>query len=156
MGTSQREDFLCHAACSLPSFYKCPGLPFLVLNFSLFEPSDRHSLLLIYTDHLFSVFATFYLASYKPYHPSSLNMLSYDQTPSSFYNPHRSAIASSVGMPSARNYKQGPRLRHKHIFIVTGPAGCGKSTIAKHLADAHQFPYIEGDEVCRLCKIAIS
>jgi gluconokinase len=30
---------------------------------------------------------------------------------------------------------------------VTGPAGCGKSTIAKYLADIHQFPYIEGDDV---------
>jgi len=36
--------------------------------------------------------------------------------------------------------------RHRHLFIVTGPAGCGKSTIAKYLADQHQFPYIEGDE----------
>ncbi|KZM18442.1 Gluconokinase [Ascochyta rabiei] len=35
--------------------------------------------------------------------------------------------------------------RH-HILIVTGPAGCGKSTIAKVLADRYAFEYIEGDE----------
>lgn len=34
-----------------------------------------------------------------------------------------------------------------HILIVTGPAGCGKSTIAKHLSDRYGFDYIEGDEV---------
>jgi predicted ATPase len=36
--------------------------------------------------------------------------------------------------------------RH-HILIVTGPAGCGKSTIAKVLSDRYGFEYIEGDEV---------
>lgn len=35
--------------------------------------------------------------------------------------------------------------RH-HILIVTGPAGCGKSTIAKVLSDRYGFEYIEGDE----------
>lgn len=35
--------------------------------------------------------------------------------------------------------------RH-HILIVTGPAGCGKSTVAKYLADRYDFNYIEGDE----------
>jgi gluconokinase len=39
-------------------------------------------------------------------------------------------------------------LNHHHIFIVTGPAGCGKSTVAKFLADRYGFHYIEGDDVC--------
>jgi gluconokinase len=30
---------------------------------------------------------------------------------------------------------------------VTGPAGCGKSTVAKYLATTLNLPYIEGDEV---------
>lgn len=38
-------------------------------------------------------------------------------------------------------------LTHHHIFIVTGPAGCGKSTVAKYLADRYDFHYIEGDDV---------
>ena len=41
---------------------------------------------------------------------------------------------------------------HHHILIVTGPAGCGKSTIAKHLSDRYGFDYIEGDEVSRLAQ----
>lgn len=36
---------------------------------------------------------------------------------------------------------------HHHIFIVTGPAGCGKSTVAKFLAERYAFEYIEGDDV---------
>jgi len=35
---------------------------------------------------------------------------------------------------------------HHHILIVTGPAGCGKSTVAKYLSDRYGFVYIEGDE----------
>lgn len=34
-----------------------------------------------------------------------------------------------------------------NILIVTGPAGCGKSTVAKFLADRYGFFYIEGDDV---------
>jgi len=33
-----------------------------------------------------------------------------------------------------------------HIWLVTGPAGCGKSTVAKYLAASLNLPYIEGDE----------
>ena len=41
-----------------------------------------------------------------------------------------------------------PSAKEHHIWLVTGPAGCGKSTVAKYLADALHWPYIEGDEVC--------
>lgn len=41
-----------------------------------------------------------------------------------------------------------PPAKDLHIWLVTGPAGCGKSTVAKHLADSLHWPYIEGDEVC--------
>ena len=36
---------------------------------------------------------------------------------------------------------------HRHMWIVTGPAGCGKSTIAQYLARELRIPYIEGDDV---------
>jgi len=35
---------------------------------------------------------------------------------------------------------------HHHIFIVTGPAGSGKSTVARFLAERYGFVYIEGDD----------
>ncbi|OAA73519.1 glucokinase [Cordyceps fumosorosea ARSEF 2679] len=38
-----------------------------------------------------------------------------------------------------------PAEMHNHIWLVTGPAGCGKTTIAEHIAEANGMPYIEGD-----------
>lgn len=35
----------------------------------------------------------------------------------------------------------------RHIWIITGPAGCGKSTVAQFLANRLNLPYIEGDDV---------
>ncbi|KAI9840025.1 MAG: hypothetical protein M1819_000217 [Sarea resinae] len=46
--------------------------------------------------------------------------------------------------PSSNSLELSPH--HKHIWIVTGPAGCGKSTVGKLLSDALSYPYIEGDE----------
>ena len=36
---------------------------------------------------------------------------------------------------------------HRHIWIITGPVGCGKSTIAQYLAHELLIPYIKGDDV---------
>jgi gluconokinase len=35
----------------------------------------------------------------------------------------------------------------EHIWLVTGPAGCGKTTVAKYLAKELSLPYVEGDDV---------
>ncbi|EWC44007.1 hypothetical protein DRE_01359 [Drechslerella stenobrocha 248] len=40
--------------------------------------------------------------------------------------------------------KPAPALRH--IWVVTGPAGCGKSSVASYLAQSLDLPYIEGDD----------
>jgi gluconokinase len=34
----------------------------------------------------------------------------------------------------------------EHIWIITGPAGCGKTTVAQYLAKELQLPYVEGDD----------
>jgi len=36
--------------------------------------------------------------------------------------------------------------QHQHIWIITGPAGCGKTTVAQYLAAELALPYIEGDD----------
>jgi gluconokinase len=34
-----------------------------------------------------------------------------------------------------------------HLFVIWGPAGCGKSTVGQALAMQFQSPFVEGDEV---------
>lgn len=38
-----------------------------------------------------------------------------------------------------------PTTAHRHIWLVTGPAGCGKSTVAEYVANAMNLPFLEGD-----------
>lgn len=41
-------------------------------------------------------------------------------------------------------------MMKQHIWIVTGPAGCGKTTVAKGLSGELSLPYVEGDDVSTL------
>ncbi|TLD06855.1 thermoresistant gluconokinase like protein [Venturia nashicola] len=38
-----------------------------------------------------------------------------------------------------------PSSEHQHIWIITGPAGCGKTSVAEHLHQTYKMPYLEGD-----------
>ncbi|KAI5369688.1 Putative carbohydrate kinase, thermoresistant glucokinase [Septoria linicola] len=35
--------------------------------------------------------------------------------------------------------------QHKHIWFITGPAGCGKTSVAEYLHSKFALPYLEGD-----------
>ena len=37
--------------------------------------------------------------------------------------------------------------KHKHIWVITGPAGCGKTSVAEYLHETFSIPYLEGDTV---------
>ena len=57
-------------------------------------------------------------------------------------NAHASNYSSNMAASATpKNYN------HHHIWLVTGPAGCGKTSVAEHLAGALDMPYIEGDSV---------
>ena len=53
------------------------------------------------------------------------------------------------------NYESTYQNRHKaedvkvtkHIWIITGPAGCGKTTVAKAVSAKLNMHYLEGDDV---------
>ncbi|RDW85790.1 gluconokinase [Coleophoma crateriformis] len=63
--------------------------------------------------------------------------------PSSDHLPIKTVQPAS--MEAALNGTQ-PETKHHHIWLITGPAGCGKSTVAQYIAKALNLPYIEGDE----------
>lgn len=42
---------------------------------------------------------------------------------------------------------QREQFHHRHMWIITGPAGCGKSSVAQFLAKELSLPYLEGDDV---------
>ena len=64
-----------------------------------------------------------------------------------------SSMSPASRYDSMDDYKQinGPlqqgHQHHRHMWIITGPAGCGKSSVADYLAKELSIPYIEGDDV---------
>ncbi|KAI9730514.1 MAG: hypothetical protein M1834_005755 [Cirrosporium novae-zelandiae] len=54
-------------------------------------------------------------------------------------NARQSETSQSQSQPLSQEH-------HQHIWIITGPAGSGKSTVAQYLATELGLPYIEGDD----------
>ncbi|KAF2472286.1 carbohydrate kinase [Lindgomyces ingoldianus] len=83
------------------------------------------------------------LQTAEPLHQSSLH-----------YAPSPSAPISTSAAPVVKpNPPAMTTPDHHHILIVTGPAGCGKSTVAKFLAERYSYVYIEGDDFHPLSNI---
>ena len=77
---------------------------------------------------------------------SSTNMSAHNQAVPTTSNTIRPA-PSKAHTNGASLTNGHHEFKHHHIWLVTGPAGCGKSTVANYIATALDFPYIEGDEV---------
>ncbi|KAG0649942.1 Gluconate kinase [Hyphodiscus hymeniophilus] len=79
-------------------------------------------------------------------------MLSYDNramaqsvTTTSDHLPLSPTSSTTISSSMSSTTDQ-PKTKHHHIWLITGPAGCGKSTVAQFIAKAMNLPYIEGDE----------
>ncbi|KAL7945932.1 P-loop containing nucleoside triphosphate hydrolase protein [Trichoderma barbatum] len=82
-------------------------------------------------------------------------MMSFDTTytvpqgqksPTAAALPSIQSTANSTSLKTANSGNiAGQAGRHTHIWLVTGPAGCGKSSVAEYMANALNMPYIEGD-----------
>jgi gluconokinase len=59
--------------------------------------------------------------------------------------PSWTSASKDLRMSSRKTYD-------RHIFVVYGPAGCGKTSIAKYIAEKFNLKYIEGDEVSNNCE----
>jgi len=76
-------------------------------------------------------------------------MLSYDRPAMAQPTPPTSdhlPISSNVNSNGIASNGTQPNTKHLHIWLITGPAGSGKSTVAQYIAKSMNLPYIEGDE----------
>ncbi|KAF9740631.1 hypothetical protein PMIN06_000356 [Paraphaeosphaeria minitans] len=82
------------------------------------------------------------LQTFEPAQPTPIHYAAAPTPPTSTAAapPH----ASSTANPGP-TINMSIKPQH-NILIVTGPAGCGKSTVAKYLAERYGFHYIEGDD----------
>jgi len=60
-------------------------------------------------------------------------------TPPSEPNNNMDATTALNGIPTT------PGTEHRHIWVITGPAGCGKTSVAEFLHETYSLPYLEGD-----------
>ncbi|KAH6719194.1 P-loop containing nucleoside triphosphate hydrolase protein [Leptodontidium sp. MPI-SDFR-AT-0119] len=66
--------------------------------------------------------------------------------PTSDHLPITASSNNTLTNGNTRSNNSQPKTEHNHIWLITGPAGCGKSTVAQFLAKSMNLPYIEGDE----------
>lgn len=59
-----------------------------------------------------------------------------------------SSVSSNTNTPVSRQQMNPPSASDtQHIWVVTGPAGCGKSTVGRVIQQELQVPFLEGDDV---------
>lgn len=75
-------------------------------------------------------------------------MFAFDQRQTlSFPSFPPSAMDYTATTPVQQVNRAAASPPQRHMWIITGPAGCGKSTVAQFLAKELSIPYIEGDDV---------
>lgn len=59
------------------------------------------------------------------------------------------SVTSNTNTPATQQQTNLPSVSSEtqHIWVVTGPAGCGKSTVGRVIQEELQVPFLEGDDV---------
>lgn len=76
--------------------------------------------------------------------PTSSNTIPSMSTSRNSLGPKSSVPVASDNTIAKVNGHPSPK--YHHIWLVTGPAGCGKTTVAKHISSRLNVPYVEGDD----------
>lgn len=66
-------------------------------------------------------------------------------------HPHthsRLQLPQEANVPSYSHPASTQSHTTERIFVIGGPAGCGKTTVASYLSQELGVPYLEGDQVC--------
>ena len=61
------------------------------------------------------------------------------ENPKDHHLPHDHNLPIKVQPP--------PETKYQYIWVITGSAGCGKTTIAQFLSKNLSLTYLEGDDV---------
>jgi len=114
-----------------------------------------------------TLFVLFRLPQFLQQLPANVTMLSYENSSQILGNRSHnlSSFPTTASMPSPAIERSSgdhltnsslkheaeirghPNTEHRHIWLITGPAGCGKSTVAEYVAKSLQLPFLEGDNV---------
>lgn len=82
-------------------------------------------------------------AGERPQHPATSAIV--DAPTVIMPNIEPKTISSSSSILSRQT--MGPPMPVQHIWVVTGPAGCGKSTVGQALRKELGASFLEGDDV---------
>lgn len=61
--------------------------------------------------------------------------------------PPSEPVTSMENKNEVNGVMASSETEHRHIWLITGPAGCGKTSVAEFLHETYSLPYLEGDTV---------
>jgi gluconokinase len=70
-----------------------------------------------------------------------------DLPPTPPYEPSSDLTKMSTRSTETTSLSRWSSAEPKYIWVITGPAGCGKTSVAQDIHQTFSLPYLEGDAV---------